>query len=88
MFALVFFLAEGLACLTVRLVDKEDFFDARQVVYARLKEKDLQKFRAGRADVELGWLSIGPRVPSATCCVHPSSNTSSLMRSLISLIRI
>lgn len=69
MLALMLALLEGFAYVAVQLVDRDDFFDARESVYSRLKDSDLAWFRETRADPVTGWRSIGPRTLKEDNCL-------------------
>lgn len=61
---------EAFSFVTVQLVDKEDFFDHRQSVIARLNDKDLTNFSATGGDPVLGWHSYGPHVRQEANCLQ------------------
>lgn len=45
MLGFVLLLLEGIAFLTVQLVDKDDFFDSRQNVFARFSPAEFTEFK-------------------------------------------
>jgi hypothetical protein len=69
MFALTLLLLEGLAFATVMLIDRDDFFDHRQSVLARLTEDDLQRFRESTGDPVIGWDNRGPDLRRENNCL-------------------
>lgn len=69
MLGFMLLLLEGIAFLTVQLVDQDDFFDSRQSVFARLTEADLAEFRSKGGDPVTGWRSSGPLVREEANCL-------------------
>lgn len=53
-------LVELAAFIIAQLVDHDDFFDSRDVVFARLNEADLAEFKAKSGDPVTGWRWHGP----------------------------
>lgn len=61
-------LLEGVAFLTVQLVDRDDYFDSRQSVFARLTAAGLAEFKEKSSDPVTGWRSHGPLVREEDNC--------------------
>lgn len=70
----VFMLAllEGFSFVAVQVVDRDDLFDTRASVLARLSEDGLADFRAKSADPVTGWHSYGPSVRAEDNCLGES----------------
>lgn len=68
MLGFMLLLLEGVAFLSVQLVDKDDFFDSRQSVFARLSDTELAEFKAKSGDPVTGWRSAGPLVREEANC--------------------
>lgn len=60
---------ELLAFVAVQFVDRDDFFDSRDIVFARLNEADLADFRLKGADPLTGWNWRGPLVREEANCL-------------------
>ena len=71
---LVFVLAllEGFSFVAVQVVDRDDLFDTRASVLARLNEAGLAEFRAKSGDPVTGWRSYGPLVRDEDNCLGES----------------
>ncbi len=69
MLAIMLAVLELFAFVAAKLIDQDDFFDARHSVYARLTEENLAAFKAGGADAITGWHSWGPRVREEDNCL-------------------
>jgi len=62
-------LLEGIAFLTVQLVDKDDFFDSRENVFARFSQAEFAEFKPKFGDPVMGWRSMGPLVREEANCL-------------------
>jgi hypothetical protein len=60
MAAITLCLVELSSFVIVQLVDRDDFFDSRDIVFARLNDADLAEFKAKSADPVMGWRWHGP----------------------------
>ena len=60
---------ELLAFAVTKLVDQDDFFDTRQIVYARMTKEKLAGFRSRVADAVTGWRTWGPLVEEGEDCL-------------------
>lgn len=69
MLGFMFAALEIFAFLATKVVDREDLFDHRQSVLARLNEQDLARFVDEGSDPVLGWHTPGPQVRSDANCL-------------------
>ncbi|MEZ5504166.1 MAG: hypothetical protein R3E50_16475 [Halioglobus sp.] len=69
MLAFTLCLVELCAFAISKLVDPDDFFDSREVVFARLNEADLAEFKAKSADPVTGWNWHGPLEREEANCI-------------------
>ncbi len=69
MLGIMFCLVELSAFLIVQLVDHDDFFDSRDLVFARLNDADLAEFKAKSGDPVTGWRWHGPLVREEENCL-------------------
>jgi hypothetical protein len=69
MIAIMLCLVELSSFVIVQLVDRDDFFDTRDIVFARLNEADLAEFKAKSADPVMGWRWHGPLVREEKNCL-------------------
>ncbi len=69
MLGFMFALLELFAFVTAKLVDEDDLFDARQIVFDRYSDAGLAEFRAKAADPVIGWRNTGPAVHEEENCL-------------------
>ncbi len=69
MVAIMLCLVELSSLVIVQLVDSDDFFDSRDVVFARLNDADLAEFKARSADPVMGWRWHGPLAREEKNCL-------------------
>lgn len=62
-------LLEFMSFVIVQLVDHDDFFDSRDIVYERLNDADLAEFKAKSGDPVTGWRWHGPLVREEENCL-------------------
>lgn len=62
-------LVELISFVTVQFVDRDDFFDTRDLVFARLNDADLAEFKVKSADPVSGWRWRGPLVREEANCL-------------------
>ena len=72
MLGFMLLLLEVVAFLTALSVDRDDFFDTRQTVLARLDEAGLAEFKDKAGDPVIGWRSTGPLVREDYNCLGGS----------------
>ncbi|MFC1773014.1 SGNH/GDSL hydrolase family protein [Pseudomonadota bacterium] len=68
MFGFMLLLLEGFAYVVYLLTDRDDLFDHREGVLARLNNDGLADFRENRGDSVLGWENRGPLSSEVTNC--------------------
>ena len=69
MLALVICFLGPLAFVFVQLVDRDDYFDSRDIVLARLNETDLAEFKLKNSDPITGWRWRGPLLHKEENCL-------------------
>jgi hypothetical protein len=69
MLGIMLCLVEFFSFVIVQLVDQDDFFDSRDIVFARLNDADLAEFKAKSGDPVTGWRWHGPLVRDEANCL-------------------
>jgi len=69
MLGILLCLVEGLSFAIVQWVDRDYFFDSRDIVFARLNDADLAEFKAKSGDPVTGWRWYGPLVREEKNCL-------------------